>query len=365
MIWLRKNLLFGSGLAACALLALGELALLYERWAASREAAVKLVRREQELVAMRDVAPPPTRDIAKAIEADLARAQQSLAAMQAELKGRGPAAERLRAAKVPAARTDAYFDLATYVEKMRELARKHEVEIRPEAARFGFAAHANEGPETQFIEPVFRQRLIAQYLVEALLEAKPRALLALKREPPLSRQQREEIEAKRAEQAANGEPPGDGAAAPALDFASLPEGPDFFAIDRRASVRTAGHVDTTAFRVVFTGQTAALRTFLNRLATFELPVLVREVEVDPASAEEADVAGPAEDAPPAAEAAVAPSVVLTLEPPPAKKAAPRASAALPIVARTLSKFTVTVEYVDLVPPKVETPPGDPAPPPPS
>ena len=134
-----------------------------------------------------------------------------------------------------------------------------------------------------------------------------------------------------------------------------------------------GFVDTEAFRFVFTGQTAALRAFLNRLASFELPVLVREVEVEPAAAEdmiEPPTEEPAAPAPaePASETAAAPSVVLTLDPaapatPPQKapaakapRAAPRLSTATPIVAKPVSKFTVTVEYVSLVPPA--TPPAE-------
>ncbi len=115
MNWYRKNPLFASALALCALLVLGEGWLIYDRFAASRAAAKKLVQRESELMAMKDLAPVPTRPVATAIEADLARAQRAVAAMQAELKGRGPAAERLATAMVPAARTVDYFDLANFV----------------------------------------------------------------------------------------------------------------------------------------------------------------------------------------------------------------------------------------------------------
>src|SRR4051812_18559930 len=138
MSWYRKNPLFAVGMSVCALLAVGELAFTYERWSAAREAAKKLEQRKADLQGMAALTPPPTREVASAIEADLAKAQKALASMQAELKGRGPAAERIRNAKLPAARTDAYFDLATFVEKTRELARKNEVDVRPEAARFGF-----------------------------------------------------------------------------------------------------------------------------------------------------------------------------------------------------------------------------------
>lgn len=359
----RKNPLFASLLILCVLVMLGELALIYERWSSSRAMAAKLVQRGQELVAMREVTPPPTREVSKAVESDWARAQQALAAMQGELKGRGPAGERLRTAKVPAARTDAYFDLATFVEKMREIAKTNEVEIRPDASRFGFAAYANEGPDAEHIEPVFRQRLVAQYLVEALLEARPRALLAVKREPPVTRKEREERDAALA--AAAGNPP-DATGANVVTEVTAPEGPDYFLIDPRGSARVPGYVDAMAYRFVFTGQTAALRQFLNRLAGFELPVLVREVEVEPASAEEAASAATEEPAAAVDPATAAPSVVLTV-PTPAKpqpkKAAPRTSVSAPIVTKPLSKFTVTVEHIDLVTPPPA--PADPAATPPA
>ncbi len=364
----RRNPLFVGALTLCSALAVGALYLIYERWSASRAAAVLLEQREAELAGMANTLPPPQREVATAIEEDLARAQRALAAMQAELKGRGPAAEKLRAAKVPTARTDAYFDLAAYVERMRELARKNQVAVRSEASRFGFAAYANEGPEDELIAPVFRQRQIAQYLLEALLEARPTGLLSVQREPTLTKAELELREgelAAVAAAAAEGQP-----ADPSMvTEVALPEGPDYFMIDRRASARVAGFVDTQAFRCVFTGQTAALRTFLNRLAAFELPVLVREVEVEAATAE--DLVEPSGDEMPApaapGEGEPAPdhaaSVVLSLDsdpatsdtpespaPKPSLRAGSRLRALTPIVAKPVSKFTVTVEYVSLVPP---------------
>jgi len=363
MSFYRKNPLFALAMTLCAVLVLGELALIYERYAASRAAEKRLAQRRTDLESMTILMPPPTREVATAIEADLAKAQQALASMQAELKGRGPAAERLRTAKPPGARTDAYFDLATFVEKSRAAAAQNEVEIRPEAARFGFAAFANEGPMPDHIEAVFRQRQIAQYLVDALIEARPRAIFSVKREATLGKADREA----RAAAIANGQPPPE---------VHGEEGPDFFAIDPRVTARVPGFIDTVPFRFVFTGQTAALRSFLNKLASFELPVLVREVEVEPATAEESAAAPVLEEAAAAAvapEASVAASIVLTADAPAARPVAPksarapRAPSATPIVAKTISKFTVTVEFVELAPP-AEAPAPDnapAAPPPPS
>ena len=122
------------------------------------------------------------------------------------------------------------------------------------------------------------------------------------------------------------------------------------------------------------GQTAALRTFLNKLASFELPVLVREVEVETATAEESAAAPVVEDAAATAapESSVAASIVLTADAPAARSVAPksvrapRAPSATPIVAKTISKFTVTVEFVELAPPAEAPASADtPASPPPS
>lgn len=350
MSFYRKNPLFALAMTLCGLVVLGELALIYERFSASRAAEKRLTQRRTDLESMAILMPPPTREVAGAIETDLAKAQQALASMQAELKGRGSVGERLRSAKPPGARTDAYFDLATYVEKARAAAGQHEVEIRPEAARFGFAAFANEGPTPDHIEPVFRQRQIAQYLVDALIEARPRALFSLKREATLGKADREA----RAAALANGQPPPE---------VHGEEGPDYFTIDPRVTARVPGFIDTQPFRLVFTGQTAALRSFLNKLATFELPVLVREVEVEPATAEEAAAVAVVDDAANAVvEPNVAASVLLTAEVRPPRPVArtPRAPTTTPIVAKTLSKFTVTVEFVELVPPAETAPPAEPA-----
>jgi hypothetical protein len=185
-----------------------------------------------------------------------------------------------------------------------------------------------------------------------LLDARPRSLLSVKRERPLTKKERDEQEAAAVAAAAataSGQP-----AEPAADTA-MDDGPDFFAVDPRTSVRAPGFLRTTGFRLVFVGETASLRSLLNRLASFELPVLVREVEVEPASPEETLVNVDETAANSAA------SVVLTVNAAPNKAAAKSTSIAAPIVAKPFSKFTVTVEHVELVPP----PPAEGAAAPPS
>jgi hypothetical protein len=329
MNWYRHYPGFAIGLTVCGLVAAGGISLGVERWMASRAEATRLQQRRAELEGVGQVNPAPTREVAAAIEADLARAQAALAAMKTELSGQPAAVEKLRAVKVPAARTDAFFDLATYVERVKEAAAKAGVQLRPEAARAGFAQYANEGPETDRIEPVFRQRQLAEHLLNLLLEARPEAIVAIRRERPRTKVEREA----EAQALANGQPP------PAPEGG---DGPDFFTLDPRGSARVPGFVETSAFRLTFQGETAALRLFLNRLAAFELPFLVREIEVEPVSAE--DVAA---DAPAAALTAV---VALPSAAPAARDAATKAPAQTPLVPRSASRFTVTVEHLELLTP---------------
>ncbi|MEY2880540.1 MAG: hypothetical protein RLZZ15_2920 [Verrucomicrobiota bacterium] len=364
MSFFKKNPFFGTALTVCGALAVGEGWLIYERWTASRAAVVKLEKRKAELMGMANLVPAPKKDIAAAIEADLARGEKALTTMQSELTGRGPTADRLATAKPPAARTDAYFDLATFVEKTRELAKKQEVLVQPAAARFGFALYTNVGPEVDRIPAVFQQRLIAQYLIESLLEARPRALVGVQRERTLTKAEREARAAALATAAANAIPgtPVD-PNAPDLPGSADPESPDFFAIDTRASARVAGYIETVPFRISFIGQTSSLRTFLNKLASFELPVLVREVEVEPTVLDENAVVADDNAAPVVAEAPVKPAKPLVPVAAPAK-GAPKV-VAVPIVAKPLSKYTVTVEYVALLaaaPPAAADAPPTPTPP---
>jgi len=343
----RKKLpLFNVAIAVIAAAAVGGGWFVWDRARAATAAERELVRLRAELQAVADAVPAPSRETAAEIEADLARARRALATMQAELRGRGPTADRLAALKPPGARTDAFFDLATFVERSRVTAQKQGIAIGPDATHFGFSLYANEGPEAALIEPVFRQRLAADYLVGALFSARPRAVLAVQRERPLTAAERKT----RAD---------DLAAAIALaasDPASVipppvPEGsasisPDYFDLDPRLTVPDPELVEVSAFRLIFTGPTAVLRALLNQLATFELPVIVRTVEVEPATGDDLLSAGEEAAAPPAA----APASTVLIASVPRPTSANRGGTLAPLVPKSVSKFTVTVEFVELVPP---------------
>ena len=93
------------------------------------------------------------------------------------------------------------------------------------------------------------------------------------------------------------------------------------------SARVPGAIDTLAFQVKFTGYTPTLRKFLNNLAYFQLPVVVRSVEVNRL------------DAKPQGRSSEAFGNVSTLNTDDNKT---------PVISEIESIFTVTLEFIEVI-----------------
>jgi hypothetical protein len=300
-------------LAAGLLLAvlLGEL-----WWLGNRRAAAQGLERQVNQAAARlhafgTLSPAPTREVAARWEAEVATAEEALAGLRGRFAGGGARAEAVRLAVPPVQRADAFFDIARFVEAQRLAARQAGVALRAEDF-FGFVTHAQAGPAPEHIARVHRQRLIAAHLLEALWAARPARFDGLERARPEG-------------------------GAPAAMTGRAADANDFFVIDPQVSARREGLVHTEPMRVRFSGQTTALRAFLNRLADYELPLLVRSVEVEPApdlNRKAPGASGRAEDP----FAGIFGSV---------SDDTPRPEAPVPLVAENFSRFTITVEYVEL------------------
>ncbi len=332
---------FYSLIAALGLAAVGSCWCIYERSQEAQKSAKALAKKRAELIALVTSTPAPSAENQAAIKSDLLRSEAALGQMRDELKGRGPAAESLlkaraaygaaaslkakersnalREAKLPFEPTHLFFNIATFVEKMREAAQTANIKIKADE-RFGFTSYANAGPERELIPVVYRQRQVAEYLLGALIEAKPSELVALQRELPQGKVDLAAV--KPASTSTRG-------AAPVAN-------PDLFEIDPRITARVPGFVDASAFRLSFIGETAALRSLLNKLATFELPLVVRSVEVDPIIKSQV-----AEKVTPA-------NTLSSIFGTASAAAAPEPVKPKPLVEKVLSKFTVTVELIDLV-----------------
>ncbi len=155
-------------------------------------------------------------------------------------------------AMIPRKPLDGFIAIAGAVEKMRLLAAGEHVTILPDES-FGFSTYAHEGPPENSLAAVHQQLGLIQLLVGKLLAAHPDRLLAVRRERL---------------HASGAEGSGESAA-------------DFFPMDRRLDLRVPGLIEGRAVRLEFTGQTPALRRFLQSLATAAEPLVVRSVEVEP------------------------------------------------------------------------------------
>ena len=312
MTWLKRNHLFGGVLLLCGLALIAEGWWWREARQQAGRALVGLEQKKQERDWLARQTPALSAANEQAIVHDLAQAAKVLVGLRAALQagdGKTPATPP------PPKPIDAYFDIAAMVEKTRALAARAQVMTKSDE-RFGFATHANAGPEAELLPAVYRQRHLAQFLVEALLEARPRALLRVQRERPLTAAQR----------AQRNQPGPTGVAAGAALIGSGGQAADFFDLDALSSLRLPGRIESESFRFEFTGQTPALRAFLNSLATGPLPVIVRRVEVERLTTETSSTA------------------------------IPPAGAPVPLVSQNLSKFAVVVECVELLPaPEPSTP----------
>lgn len=311
MAWLKRNGLFVVWLVACAA---GAAAGGWE-WRTWRErhrrAEARLAGVEGERAQLAAAVPAPTEENGRVLAATLAQAEARAAELRAVW--RAPDGEAF-AGPAPDRPMDAYFALEAMAERVRTAAVRAQVALRPEES-FGFASHAHEGPASDILPVVHRQRQVVEHLLRTLLEARPQAILGVRRERP------REILRRRA-----------GAAGAGLVAAESGReamvAADFFTPEAVGSVRVPGLVEGEAYRVEFTGQTQTLRTWLNALADGRAPLAVRGVEVEagpaPAPGEEGAVADP--------------------------------TAPVPLVTNNFSKFAVIVETVEVLP---RTPPAQP------
>ncbi len=282
----------------CVVIALGEGAYVYLQFRAARVAHLRLQRARGEFRAIAKIHPPLTKEVAAEIESDLANTLDALTRLRTELTAVGKTADAFHNTPPPTQRTDGFFDIAAFVERMREHATRRGVRLNQEE-HFGFADYAHTGPEPDDLSTVFRERCVTEYLLGALFEARPQQLLSVQRERRSDPGTR-----------STGRNP---ARAPLVNA-------DYFEWGPHVSARRPNAIEGFAVQVSFIGQTVSLRTLLNQLAEFELPLVVRAVEV---------------------ERAVAPADERT-----SGGAGPEVIA--PLVPRSLSRFTVIVELIELV-----------------
>gem|GEM_PF-4837472 len=148
LVWRKNSPVLVVALVVLGLASVGEGWLIFAHRRMALRAEAQLVRHVHELRNLLATTPAATNETATAIAADRARVARLLSAWQNAVRGQSPAAEAMRATRVPAKRTEAFFDLATFVEKTREEAARLDVRLRPDE-RFSFSAYAHQGPNPE------------------------------------------------------------------------------------------------------------------------------------------------------------------------------------------------------------------------
>lgn len=343
----------------------GEVAWLRRAQQAVAEGAAAAARAQAEAESLRSRQPAPSVDNADEIAADLHSARRVLAVLRDALVAPGEATPVSDHVGLPpeaaTSRTEAFFKVAGFVDRFRRDAAARRVPLLPDARHAGFAAYATEAPTTGLVTNVLAQLRTLDHVLTALLDAQPHALIAVRREEAVDQ---DELS------------PGTGSpvladvpgakVTRAASSRARPSAMTAWKMDPVRSLRASGHVHAFGLEVVFVGVTATLRGFLDRLGE-RGGLLIREMSVEPLS--EADalaLSAATSDArftsEPAADtllltngAAPTASGLRSIPPSASPLAADLALATPPrtelrsIVARQLSRFTVTLEQLELAP----------------
>lgn len=131
-----------------------------------------------------------------------------------------------------------------------------------EDASFSFARYREEvaPPPPETIPLLDKQIQIIQPLVSLLIASEPEAIIQVFREY---------VEAGDPNQREPGRP--------------IPDAPGTFIIAPEETARVPDALETLAFQLIFEGYTQSLRNLLNKLSDLNLPLVVRDIRVSPAS----------------------------------------------------------------------------------
>jgi hypothetical protein len=141
----KTNPLFFSSLLVLGALTAGQAWLVFSQRSQLAKANAEI---EQQTVKLNNFAaqnPFPDQANLTAIETDLEQARKTNAEIREVLRATSDIAATMAAAQLPSSSTDAYFDIANFVERIRAAAVAAEVKI-DEKNRLGFFTYVNEGP---------------------------------------------------------------------------------------------------------------------------------------------------------------------------------------------------------------------------
>ena len=326
----KKNPVFFVLIIVFVLIFFAGIYLAFSKAGDASDAQDQVAASESQLQHVLRAAPAPSLDNVQA-------ARENVEALRAEL-------QRIREDLQPGARLTPSTDgvrvtaaIQRYITEFQRRAASHESEAYttatgepasiaiPNNFAFGFEQFIDQAtvPDNPAVIPVLdKQRQILTYILNQLIASDPRGI---------ERVQREVVE--RRTETTQAERRGAGGRTQSSTFT----------INPAISARVPGAIDTLAFSVTFSGYTDTLRQFLNNLAVFDLPLVVRSVEVRRPASERAttgrtaargtldDIFGSVGGA---ANGAREPVV--------------RTEEQKPVIEDNISTFTVTLEFIEII-----------------
>ena len=252
MGFIKKNLIFTIIMAVCILAFAAGLYFAFAESGKIDQKKQKITSAESQLKSMRFADPAPTPENVEASAENVAELKAGLRKIREDL-GRGArittSADGIGVmAGIQQFISSYQREAATQTDKDGE---PFEI-IVPDDFAFGFEQYLDEATmldDDELIPVLDKQRQILSYLLNKLYEAEPESIVSVEREV--------------IEQKAEGSSSANG-----------------FAIHPAITAKVPGAINTLAFRLAFTGYTDSLRRLLNDLAKFDLPIVVRSIEVD-------------------------------------------------------------------------------------
>ncbi len=312
MGFIKKHLIFCIVVVLC-LLACGAGAFLAFSASGKVSSAEQQVSSAQsQLNSLLNAAPAPT-------EANVDASRENVANLAGELKAIREELQRGSRLQLSSDGVSVMAGIQQYISDYQRRAAAHTnaegepdpIEIEDDFA-FGFEQYIDEATvldDAKRIPRLDKQRQILSYLVNQLMASSPESIDAIGRE--------------------------------LVEFpANMQNEKDGFTISPAISARVPGAIETMAFSLSFRGYTTSLRSFLNNLAKFELPIVVRSIEVERPSGSETVAA-------PAANNNLDSIFGVFGGQDAAQEEVPQ-EAQQPVISENISRFTVVVEFIEIV-----------------
>lgn len=311
----KKHILFFSGISVCTIALVTGLVFSVLAALDLNKTSNSYNRTEKSLKRTLAASPSPVVDNVTASDLNVLKLSEKLQVIREELERGEEVKASIDGVRVAAG-------IQQYISKYTTYAKSHESEYGPSPIEipqdfaFGFDRFKLESKvpaDAVEIAMLDKQRDILDFLMGELYATHPKAILAVKRQS-----------AKQSE---------------SNEFDEYYGDLSIFKIGSSVTSKVEGAIDTIPFEISFSGKTNTLRDFLNRLAEFKRPIVVRSINVlrPNESIKRKLYAETDEDLD-----------SLTSEELEKLKEAEKRD---PVVTENISEFTLTLEYIEIVLPK--------------